>query len=712
MASSSRTTKGDEAAESAEAAAYRARPSVREATALCAAALETLASREGAFAPADLGAARRALHAPACALLHAALAAEPTCAAALLLLRALYHDHPALFDPAHASFEELGWRASHAPRVARSHWRTVVAQWASTATTTAGRPNPFAQFLAAYYADRVDGAYATAVPLLRAAADGAALSLANNCLGSFYEFGDGVARDARAAAAHFRRAAAHAHAGAQCNLGVLLTSPDTENDDENDDAGEADPERLAEGVALLRASIAQGHPGARVRLAQLYLTSRGVAFDLDTAFALLDAARAARCLDAAVLAATLVLLDVDTRTPKRAAPALLRAPARLGHEEAMHRLGLYSAGELGGAPARPRRAAHWLHRAARAGVAEAAERLARLALAGRGVRRSPAAALRLLMRARELGCAAALGTTAANFCCDTPATAIAGVAGAAADLVPVLAGREFRAAPPRTAANMLALYAECAAREPDTVRTADLATTVVPALVARPSWRSALVLSNLARLRLPHPTIALAPCSSLLLLLLPMCRLTDVEAGQTAVHALRPFLAAAGQCLERDLPRAPRGPSVSLLAFLTSRGTPATAEHRALPLAPNVLRTLRSEADAWTVPFRDSALGPIAADTALLASWHDQTLNAWLPSIVCSFFFSSHCASALCVTCLSVCGCTCKKDHVLHGMLRESQPQTGRRQRRLSAAPPPRVPGTCAGHLRVLSPDHPRQRQR
>ena len=107
-----------------------------------------------------------------------------------------------------------------------------------------------------------------------------------------------------------------------------------------------------------------------------------------------------------------------------------------------------------------------------------------------------------------------------------------------------------------------------------------------------------------------------------------------MEAGQAVLHALGAFLAGAARCLARELPRAPRPPSASLLGLLAGRV--AGAGHT-LPLAPDVLRTLRAQAVDWVVPLRDSALGPLPADTALLAAWHDQTLHAWLPAVVCCF---------------------------------------------------------------------------
>ena len=198
------------------------------------------------------------------------------------------------------------------------------------------------------------------------------------------------------------------------------------------------------------------------------------------------------------------------------------------------------------------------------------------------------------------------------------------------------------------------------------------------------------------------------------------------------MHALGPFLTAAAESLASELPRA--GSPKSLLTILTGRGaragtatgtaTAAAPEHRALPLAPSVLRTLRAETAGWVVPFRDSALGPLSPDAALLAGWYDQTLCAWLPAVVCPETIPTHILCALRVFASRLCVLACllcseKKDHVLRRVLRKAGKREqgwrqGWRQRkeRVSAAPPPRVPGTRAGHLCVLSPDHPRQRRR
>lgn len=680
MASHTRT--GAETDLASAMAAYRARASVRRAAGLCAAALATLGSREGAHTPTDLGAARRALHAPACALLRAALAAERTCVAALLLLRALYHDQPALCAVAAGapSFEELGWRAARAPPAARAHWRGAVTAWAAAALAHARthrtRPNPYALFLAAYYADRVDGAYAAAVPLLRAAADGAALAAAHNCLGSFCEFGDGVPRDARAAIAHFRCAAAHAHAGAQCNLGSLLTDPNEgegnggEGNGGNGNREEVEDEaRVAEGVALLRASIAQGHAGARVRLAQLYLTARGVAFDVDTALALLDAARAARCLDALVLAATLVLLDVDTRTPRAAAPALLRRAARRGHEEAMHRLGLYHAGELGngngndnngtgtaaGVRTHPRRAAHWFAAAAAGGHADAAERLARLTLAGRGTRRSPAAALALLARAERLGAATAAATRAAHFGECPPAPA------APADVLPALAAPALARASARAAANTLELYAECAAAHPDSASPADIAAVVLPALVRRPSWKTALTLSVLARIRLPYPSLSrsLALHGSLAHVH-THGDMGDRRGGRTGGAARAGGVPCGRGTVPRARAAARTAPAVRVAARAPrgarrGRGTHAAARAGRPPHAPRTGRRLGRAAPrqrARAAPRRHRAPRRVARpDAPRVAPGRRLSLSQCPHTRACLL---SVCITALCVSCISL----------------------------------------------------------
>ena len=519
---------------------YRARASVQHASSLCASALATLGERDPLRrAPAaEAGAARRAHHAPVCALLRTALAAEPTCVAALLLLRALVHDQPALRAPDDPSFEELGWRALHAPPPARNHWRATINIWAAVsiakskiqqcgagtlqggtpyATTTTAislHANPYALFLAAYFSDRIDNAYAPAVPLLRAAA-AADLEAAENCLGSFHEFGDGLPRSSATAIAHFRRAASRGHVGAQANLGALLVS--STSDDNN--AGAA-PGALEEGVALLRTAAAQGHGVAHVHLAQLHLTGRGVALDIGAALALLDAARAQRCLDALVVTATLALLGLDARAAVRPR-ALLREAAALDHAVAMHRLGLAYVGALGRGRPRPHRAAPWLRRAADAGIPDAALRLARLVLDGCGTPRSPAEALVLLVPLAAAAAPAPDGeeeeveeetATAARELIATKFgdTLPEGLGGRkvtvdslrAEAVLAVLARPQFADASPDVADNMLELYAEVVVRQSAPVPRAALATVVLPALVRRVSARSACTLSTLARLGL------------------------------------------------------------------------------------------------------------------------------------------------------------------------------------------------------------------
>ena len=112
---------------------------------------------------------------------------------------------------------------------------------------------------------------------LKAAEQGHAA--AQNCIGSMYQFGDGVPVDEAAAASWYEKAAAQGYGEAYTNLGYLY------------DLGKGVPQERARAVELYLKGAEKGSLNAMLNLGISYWQGAGVAADRVEAFKWLDLAR-------------------------------------------------------------------------------------------------------------------------------------------------------------------------------------------------------------------------------------------------------------------------------------------------------------------------------------------------------------------------------------------------------------------------------------
>lgn len=146
-------------------------------------------------------------------------------------------------------------------------------------SATAVCAGALADGMEAYRSGDFEGAAKLWVPLARAGDP-----LAQFNMGILHDLGQGVDRDAAAAAEWFRRAAEAGDPIAAYNLGMMLA------------AGrgvEADP---AAAAAWFSFAAERGHTAAMLSLSVLYANGRGVARDLSEALRLDELARETECL--------------------------------------------------------------------------------------------------------------------------------------------------------------------------------------------------------------------------------------------------------------------------------------------------------------------------------------------------------------------------------------------------------------------------------
>lgn len=228
-------------------------------------------------------------------------------------------------------------------------------------------------------------------------------------LGAMFEFGSGVPSDLGKAALLYESAAAHNHAGAQHNLGLL--SLRTANDtgarlkarawlrkaaeqnyvEAQVSLGEAlrdatdSGQSKAEAVQWFRRAAIQGNAQAQSDLARALQNAEGVVRDKNTAFALYS--EAARKNDIAAQKALGDIYASGGVVEKNAQTAMywrLRA-ALQDDAEAQIRVG-YEYEHFSDIPQRNEIAAYWYRKAAELGVPEAQANLGILLKAGRGVK--------------------------------------------------------------------------------------------------------------------------------------------------------------------------------------------------------------------------------------------------------------------------------------------------------------------------------------
>jgi TPR repeat protein len=217
--------------------------------------------------------------------------------------------------------------------------------------------------------------------LAKAARDGSALAAFD--LAMLLLAGRGGDVDTAAGLAELGRAATELPSAAAVLGGMLLF----------------DAERAPDGIAWLRQAAAHGEPSAFWLLGAAHLRGLGVAVDERQARMLVTAAAEAGVVEAQLELARLYVAGVGGARDEVAAARWERAAAEAGSADGCLRVAERAARKPGGAAL----AIPWLERAANAGSAEAAARLAHLYFMGREVTRDEAAALRWMELANALG---------------------------------------------------------------------------------------------------------------------------------------------------------------------------------------------------------------------------------------------------------------------------------------------------------------------
>lgn len=228
------------------------------------------------------------------------------------------------------------------------------------------------------------GEYATAearVLLTRAARDGYALAAFD--LAMLLMAGRGGDVDIGAGLEWLGRAATELPTAAAVLGGMLLF----------------DAESAPDGIAWLRQAAAANEPAAFWLLGAAHLRGLGVAVDERQARVLLTQAAEAGVVEAQLELARLYVAGVGGVRDESAAARWELAAAEAGNADGCLRVAERVASRPGGLS----RAIAWLERAANAGSAEAAARLASIYFMGREVPPDPAQAERWKRRADELG---------------------------------------------------------------------------------------------------------------------------------------------------------------------------------------------------------------------------------------------------------------------------------------------------------------------